>query len=233
MARKGKDVARRPALEQAQEQESGLIGETAVGLVQGLLDSGIDGRGPFDGAEEVARNALQSEGSVDRAIDKVISQHTRLAAAEGFVTGLGGFLLLPVALPANVAGFYLLATRMAASVAHLRGYDLRDPQIRSAVLLSLVGSDGEDLLKKAGVVAPASAMTNFATQRLPGPALMVVNKAVGFRLLTQVGKRSLTRLGKAIPFAGGVIGAGLDGMLMRSVAKQARAEFPARAVEAR
>ena len=65
-------------------------------------------------------------------------------------------------------------------------------------------------------------------QRLPGPALMVVNKAVGFRLLTQVGKRSLTRLGKAIALAGGVIGAGLDGFLMRSVAKQARQEFPAK-----
>src|SRR5690606_18209609 len=136
------------------------------------------------------------------------------------------FITLPVALPANVAGFYLLATRQTAAIAHLRGYDLADPHIRSAVLLTLVGSESEDLLKKAGVVAPTSMMTNLATQRLPGPALMVVNKAVGFRLLTQVGKRSLTRLGKAIPLAGGVIGAGLDGTLMRSVAKRAREEFP-------
>ncbi|NLJ54005.1 MAG: EcsC family protein [Intrasporangiaceae bacterium] len=226
MARKSKALEKRSALEQAQDPDNSLFGGTAMSLVQGLLDSGIDGKGPFDSAEKVAREALASEGSVDRAIDKIVSQHTRLAAVEGFVTGLGGFITLPIALPANVAGFYLLATRMSAAIAHLRGYALNEPQIRSAVLLSLVGSDGDELLKKAGVVAPTSAMTNFAAQRLPGPALMVVNKAVGFRLLTQVGKRTLTRFGRAIPLAGGVIGAGLDGFLMRSVAKQARGEFP-------
>src|SRR5690606_32849209 len=110
------------------------LGGTAMSLVQTLLESGIDGRGPFSGAEEVAREALAGEGSVDQAIAKVTAQHTRLAAAEGFVTGLGGFITLPIALPANVAGFYLLATRLAASIAHLRGYDLHNPQIRSAIL---------------------------------------------------------------------------------------------------
>ncbi|HHU11096.1 MAG TPA: EcsC family protein [Intrasporangiaceae bacterium] len=228
MARKKKAVQQRSALEQAQHPDGGFLGGTATSLVQSLLEAGIDGKGPFDSAEQVAREALGSEGSVEKAVAKVISAHTRLAAVEGFLTGLGGFITLPVALPANVLGFYLLATRQAAAIAYLRGYSLADPQIRSAVLLSLVGSDGDELLKKAGVVAPTSAMTNLAAQRLPGPALMVVNKAVGFRLLTQVGKRSLTRLGKAIPLAGGVIGAGLDGFLMRSVAKQARQEFPAK-----
>lgn len=227
MAKK-KELQKRSALEQAESSDNGMLGNAAVSLVQTLLESGIDGKGPFDSAREVAEAALAKEGSVESAIAKVVSQHTRLAAVEGFLTGLGGFVTLPVALPANVVGFYLLATREAAAIAHLRGYDLTDHRIRSAVLLTLVGSDGEDLLKKAGVMTKSGAMTSMASSYLPGPALMVVNKAVGFRLLTQVGKRSLTRLGKAIPLAGGVIGAGLDGFLMRSVAKQARQEFPAK-----
>lgn len=226
MAKK-KDLQKRSALEQAQSpHDAGMIGGAAANLVTTLLESGIDGRGPFDSAAEVAAGALASEGSVEKAIKKVVAGHTRLAAIEGFVTGLGGFITLPVALPANVAGFYLLATRQTAAVAKLRGYDIDDPQIRSAILLTLVGADADDLLRKAGVVAPSGAMSNLAAQGLPGPALMMVNKAVGFRLLTQFGKRTLTRLGRGIPVAGGVIGAGLDSALIRSVAKQARQEFP-------
>lgn len=214
------------ALEQAGTPQAGMVGSTAMSLVQMLLQSGIDGRGPLESAEEVAKQALASEGSVEAAVSKVASSHMRLAAAEGFVTGLGGFVMLPVALPANVAGFYLLATRQSAAIAHLRGYDLDDQRIRSAVLLSLVGSEGDQILQTAGAAVPGGKMARAATSQLPGPALMIVNKAVGFRLLTQVSKRSLTRLGKAIPLAGGFIGAGLDALLIRSMAQHAEHEFP-------
>src|SRR5690606_10576909 len=124
MAKK-KELQKRPALEQAQNpQDGGMLGNAAAGLVTTLLESGIDGRGPFDSAEEVAAQALASEGTPERAIKKVVATHTRLAAIEGFVTGLGGFVTLPVALPANVVGFYLLATREVAAIAKLRGYDI-------------------------------------------------------------------------------------------------------------
>lgn len=220
---------KRSAIEQAQNPEDpGLVGGAAVSLVTRLLDSGIDGRGPLGSAEQVAADALAKAGTPEQAVRRVVSNHVRLAAAQGFVTSLGGFITLPVSLPANVAGFYMVATRMTAAVAHLRGYDIRDPQIRSAVLLTLVGAESEDLLRKAGTVAPPSAMANLAAQGLPGPALMMVNKAVGFQILTQVGKTSLSRFGRAVPVIGGALGAGVDGMLMKSVGKQAQEEFPPR-----
>jgi hypothetical protein len=219
----------RSALEQAQNPDDpGLVGGAAVSLVTRLLESGIDGRGPLGSAEEVAKDALAKAGTPDKAVERVVSNHVKLAAAQGFVTSLGGFVTLPVSMPANVAGFYMVATRMTAAVAHLRGYDISDPQIRSAVLLTLVGADSDDLLRKAGAVAPPSAMANLAAQGLPGPALMMVNKAVGFKILTQVGKTSMSRFGRVVPVFGGLLGAGLDGMLMKSVAKQARQEFPPR-----
>ena len=71
-------------------------------------------------------------------------------------------------------------------------------------------------------------MANLAAQGLPGPALMMVNKAVGFQILTQVGKTSLAGFGRAVPVIGGALGAGVDGMLMKAVGKQALEEFPPR-----
>ncbi|MFC7491977.1 MULTISPECIES: EcsC family protein [unclassified Knoellia] len=226
---KGQLAQTRSALEQAQDapKDQGFIGNNAAKLVENLLDSGIDGKGPFDSAATVAAGALKKNGgNVDKAVDSVIRSHLKLAAAGGFVTSLGGFITLPVSLPANVLGFYLIATRMTGAVASLRGHDIAQQQVRTAVLLTLVGADADDLLAKAGMVAPAGRMTNLAAQRLPGPALMVVNKAVGFRLLSTAGKKTFSRFGRNVPLIGGVVGAGLDGWLLNRIADNARREFP-------
>jgi hypothetical protein len=200
-------------------------------LVQRLLEVGVDGKGAFDSAAQVARDALDAlavGAPREHAIDAVVSDHVRLAAAGGFVTGLGGFATMAVALPANVAGFYLIATRMSAAIAVIRGYDVSDPQVRTAVLLSLVGADSHEVLRKAGY-AGTGRLANLAVQRLPGPVLMAVNKGIGFRLINQIGRKSLARLGRAVPVAGGVLGAGLDVYLLRKIAEQVRGEFPAQA----
>jgi EcsC family protein len=199
----------------------------AARLVERLLDVGIDGRGPVDSAQAVADKARAASADADTAVDMVVRQHSKMAAAGGFVTGVGGLITLPVALPVNVAEFYLLATRMVASIACLRGYDLRQPEVRSAVLLTLVGADSEDLLRKAGL-ATSGRLSSLAAERLPGPALMVVNKGVGFRLLSQIGRKTLPRFGKAVPLVGGAVGAGVDVYLLRRIADHARHEFPPR-----
>ena len=218
----------RGALEQAESgnQDEGVLGNQATRLIQNILDLGIDGKGPFHSATKVADHALASHPDPEAAVDAIVRQHIRLGAASGFVTSAGGFFTLPLALPANVLGFYLIATRMVAAVARVRGYDLRQEEIRTAVLLTLVGADADDLLKKAGMASPGGTLSNLAAQRLPGPAMMVVQKGVGFRLLATVGKNSLVRLGEIVPIVGGVIGAGLDSWMQHKVAVSAKREFP-------
>jgi hypothetical protein len=173
----------------------------------------------------VAEFALAEHREVEPAIDALIRSHLRLAAANGFVTGLGGFAALPVALPANVLGFYLVATRMVAGIASSRGHDIGQPEVRSAVLLALVSADADDLVGKASA-AGAGNLVNLAAQRLPGPVLMAVRKGILFRLLARVGKRSFARFGKVVPVAGGLVGAGLDAYLLKRIADHARLEFP-------
>ena len=226
------DVQVKPtsALEQAKagREDTGMFSGAVTGLVEQLLDLGIDGKGPFDSAQKVADVKRAERPDAENAVDAVVQAHLKLAAAGGFVTGLGGFITLPVALPVNVLEFYVVATRTVAAIASLRGYDIKQPEIRSAVLLTLVGADADDLLKKAGVMSTGR-LSNLAAQRLPGPALMVVNKAVGFRLLSTAGKKTLARFGKGVPVIGGVVGAGLDTYLLKRIADHARHEFPPRA----
>jgi hypothetical protein len=230
--RGGAGGPRPPALEAAAQQsdEDGLAG-MATGLVEKLLDAGIDGGGPFAPARVVAQRALATSASPESAVNSIVRRHLAVGAAGGFVTGLGGLVTMPIALPANVIEFYLTATRMVAAIAAVRGYDVDSPQIRTAVLLTLVGADADDLLRKAGVVGGFGAggrLTSLAAQRLPGPALMMVDKAIGFRIIGQAGRATVGRLGKGVPVVGGVIGAGLDGYLLKRIADHAKAEFPQR-----
>ena len=145
------------ALERARGADEGGLSGAATRLLERLLDVGIDGKGPFDSAHTVADQALKNAGGdPDQAIRMVHRQHRRLGLAAGFATGFGGFFTMAIALPANVLEFYLLGTRMTAATARLRGYDIDQPEIRSAVLLTLAGADSDDLLKKAGSSRPAA-----------------------------------------------------------------------------
>ena len=223
----GKDDGRVADTTYAGEADQGARAR-ATGIIERLMDVGIDGRGGFGSAKQVADVALAAHQDAERAVEAVVRSHLRRAAVGGFITGLGGFVTLPIALPANVLGFYLVATRMVAGIASIRGYDIRQPEVRSAILLALVGADSEDLLNKAGY-AGTGRLANLAAQRLPGPVLMALNKGVGFRLLSRVGKKSLTRFGRAVPLVGGVVGACIDSFLLKRIASHARREFPPKA----
>lgn len=209
-------------------EDLGVLATQASKLVERILEVGIDGKGSFDSAQKIADDARRRRSDPERVIDDIVGAHIRLGAGNGFATGLGGFVTLPVALPVNVAGFYILATRMAAAMAAVRGYDIAQPSVRSAILLSLVGADSDDLLRKVGYV-PTGRLADLAAQKMPGAVIMAVNKGVGFRLVTRLGKTTLARFRLGVPLMGGVIGGGLDAYLLNKLADHVRTEFPVKA----
>ncbi|MQA13380.1 MAG: hypothetical protein GEV09_04170 [Pseudonocardiaceae bacterium] len=202
------------------------VPERAEWLVTELLERAIAGVGPFAGAEQIAEELVGDAEDVEQAIERLIRTHVRLAAGSGFVTSLGGFLTLPVSVPAGVGGLYLIATRMCAAIAHLRGYDVHSEEVRSAIMLCLLGSAGTEVLKNAGVQIGTKS-TMAALRRLPGRVLVEINKKVGFRLVTKFGQRGVINLAKLVPAVGGVIGATVDGVGCRSIAVYAKSTFPA------
>ena len=202
--------------------DEGVVGR----LVQLLLDAGIDGLGPLKSAQELADLARRDTRTTEGAVKKIIRSHVVKGGVGGFVTSVGGFVTMPVALPANVVEFYVGATRMVAGIATLRGYDLDDPQVRSAVLLTLVGSEADEVLAKAGLTGKTGKVVGLVGQPLPPAAMQMVNKAIGFRILRGVGEKAFARLGRAIPLAGGAVGGGIDGWMMKRIADHALGEFP-------
>ena len=197
-------------------------------LVQVLLDAGIDGLGPLKSSRELAALARDDTRTTEGAVKKIVRSHVVKGGIGGFVTSVGGFVTMPVALPANVVEFYVGATRMVAAIAVLRGYDVDDPQVRTAVLLALVGSDADEVLSKVGLTSAGGKVVGLVGEQLPPAALLMVNKAIAFRILRGVGEKAFSRLGRGIPLAGGVVGGGIDIWMMKRIADHALTEFPQR-----
>lgn len=190
-----------------------------------ILDLAIDGYQGLPGAREVAAGHLNKKADRDQAIDAITVQHVGLAGAQGFVTNLGGLLLLPLTIPANMTGVMVVQSRMVASIAHLRGYDVDDSRVRAAILMCLLGDESVTRLLSSGKL-PGNPIT-VATAPVFDPALeQQISEAVLGVLLTGVGGKKVGLLfSKRVPILGGVVGAGTDGWSTYQIARYATEQF--------
>nr|WP_214872896.1 EcsC family protein [Exiguobacterium sp. s140] len=84
---------------------------------------------------------------MEQGIDKLITTQLAKCGTSGFLTGSGGLITLPVAVPANISSVLFIQMRMIASIAIMRGYDVKDDQVRTFVYASLTGKAATDILK--------------------------------------------------------------------------------------
>ncbi|HVF04963.1 MAG TPA: EcsC family protein [Frankiaceae bacterium] len=194
-------------------------------LVHKILDAGVDGVGPLKGARQLADEHLAAHADPEKAIDRLIATHTRIVGAAGFAAGVGGLPTLAFTIPADLTVFYALSARCVAGIAHLRGYDINSDEVRSVVLLTLIGSAGAVAAAEVGIQIGNKA-SMAALRKLPGSALIAINKKVGFRLLTKFGERGAVNLVKIVPVVGGGVGATVNATALRSISRYAKKNFP-------
>lgn len=185
------------------------------------LDPGLPG---VDSAEELAQDYLEGPGSLEEKVDSLILWQDTKAATSGFITGLGGLITLPVAIPANVSSVLFVQIRMLAAIAIMGGYDVEDDKVKTLVYVCLLGNAAEEVLKQVGVKLGAK-FTEAAIKKLSTEVIKQINKQVGFRLVTKFGQKGVINLGKAIPIAGGVISGTLDAVSTHAIGKAAKIIF--------
>lgn len=81
------------------------------------------------------------------------------------MTSLGGFITLPVALPANVASVIYMQMQMIAAIARMGGYDLHDDRVKTLVIACLCGNEVKEILKQAGIQI-GKKLTERAVQKI-------------------------------------------------------------------
>lgn len=187
-------------------------------------EKAVNGLPGMETAEELANKYISKSSSIDDAIDQFISWQQAKCATSGFITGLGGIITLPVSVPANISSVIYIQTRMIETIANMRGYDLKDDQVRTLVYVSLTGQSAADILKQSGIKIGTNVAKSLV-KKIPGEVIKNINQKVGFRLLTKFGQTGVINLGKCIPLVGGVIGGTVDAIGTRTIGKTAKKVF--------
>ena len=198
--------------------------EQIMELLDKCYDSVINGIPGSKSCEELAQEYLEKHDTPQNAAKHFISYQVMKCSTSGFVTGFGGFITMPITIPANVASVLYVQIRMIAALASMGGYDVRSDQVQTLVYLCLVRSSITDVVKSTGVKV-ANKFTLKLLEKLPGKVLTKINQKVGFRLLTKFGTKGAVNLVKVVPVAGAVVGAGVDYVGTKLVARKAYNTF--------
>jgi len=186
-------------------------------------DKAVNGVAGLDSAIELAES-YKNNDHIHEQCNSLIRWQNAKAGTSGFVTGLGGLLLIPLTLPANVTSVLYVQIRMIAAIAHLAGHDLKDDKVKTMVYVCLVGNSAAEILKNVGIEVGKKVATN-AVKNISGKVITQINQKVGFKLVTKFGEKGVINFGKAIPILGGIIGGTVDTISTNIVGNTARDLF--------
>ncbi|MBF0761349.1 EcsC family protein [Dysgonomonas mossii] len=186
------------------------------GIIAKTLDwaysKAVSGFTGVDSAYDLGNSYLAQQGSLEAQVDSLIKWQVAKAATSGFVTGLGGVMIMPLTVPANIASVIYVQIRMIAAIAYMGGHDIREDRVKSLIYICMVGNGAKELLKDVSVKAGERLTAKIAEK-------------VSTSIASKTGEKSVTSLGKAVPVLGGVVGGSYDAITTRVVGKVAKKIF--------
>lgn len=174
--------------------------------------------------EEFANDYLEKEGDKEKAVKAMVKNQIIKCTTSGFVTGFGGFITMPVTIPANVGSVLYVQMRMIACIAYLAGYDLKSDQVQTFVYACLAGVSLNEIFKQTGIKLGVKLATK-TIDKIPGKVLTKINQKIGFRFITKFGQKGIVNLGKLVPGVGAAISGGLDYTETKVIADRAYKMF--------
>ncbi|MBD5422783.1 MAG: EcsC family protein [Bacteroides sp.] len=199
---------------------------TKVSVLDKIYGFAINGIPRFDKSlDSVVNSYVTKARTTDEAINNFVRNHKIKCGTTGFVTGLGGILTLPIAIPADVASSLYIEMRMIAGIAMIRGYNIYDDQVKTLIYLCLVGNTIGDVVKQVGIKVGERLVVKKLLPKLTREVISKINRSVAFRLITKGGSKGLLNIGKMVPIIGGLIGVAWNVAEVTIFAKHAKKVF--------
>ena len=214
-----------------QKKDEVLSSQQMVDILDVCYDKALQGIPKVSkSVDELAEDYSSKYPTAEKAAKALVANQLVKCTTSGFLTGLGGIITLPVAVPANVSSVLYVQLRMIAAVAKLGGYEPNTDQVQTLVYACMTGQAVADVLKGTGVKLGTKIAT-ASIEKISGATLTRINQKVGFRLITKFGQTGIINLGKMVPLAGGVIGGGFDLVTTNIIAQNALKMFIETSVE--
>lgn len=193
-------------------------------LLDACYDKSLSGLPGFKSSQLLADEYSKKYKTTALAADKLINAQVTKCATSGFLTGLGGLIALPIAVPADLTACILVQFRMIAAISILGGYNPTDDEVRTVAYFCLTGQSITEAINKTGVKAAEKVGTKLV-DKIPGQTLININKKLGSRVFTKFGKTGLINFCDFVPVLGGIVGGSVNYLSTRKIGKIAVKEF--------
>lgn len=197
-------------------EEEGISGNASstggLGSMMGwLYDKAVSGIAGIESAEMLAERYLaDADGDVHLAAHSMVRWESIKAGSSGFLSGIGGVIVLPFTLPLNITSVLFLQTRLIAALACLGGHRLADERIRALAGLCLCGNAARALLHEITMKAVERWTRTFTEQVMQKMLILLAARA---------GMSSGSQLVRLVPLAGGVVSGSVDIITTRTVGR--------------
>ena len=198
--------------------------QTIMQVLDWAYERTLTGIPGLDSVDGLARKFMMKEGTMHEKADSLIRCQNIKAGTSGFLTGVGGLMILPAAIPANLASVLYIQIRMIAAIAIMGRYNLRDEKVKTLIYICLAGSFAKDIVQDTSIVI-GTKLTARVVDSISERSLLAINKRVGFSLVSKYGGKSAINIGKAVPIVGGLIGGTIDTFTTNLIGTTARRMF--------
>ncbi|MDR0518039.1 MAG: EcsC family protein [Fibromonadaceae bacterium] len=192
----------------------------------------ISGFTGIDSAIQLAEHYKREyPNSKQEQVNALIRWQIAKSATSGFITGFGGFVVLPATIPANLASVLFIQLRMIIAIAIIGGHSPRDEKVRTLAQACLAENEIRVFLKEAGLSLLKEAAAkefgkkialNAVMKNLTADVMLRITRLVSAKILAKFGTASLS---KFIPVIGGIIGGAIDGVWTKKISKNAKKLF--------
>ncbi|MHC4322076.1 MAG: EcsC family protein [Planctomycetota bacterium] len=141
---------------------------------------------------------------------KIMSRRAMKAGGIGALCSLGGFLAMPITMPGDMYMTFRIQARMVLAVAYIYGWDVRDDDFATDILLVMGGSAGISALKKLGIKIGQEYTKKVVAKRVKKEMVKQLNQLVSRKIITKAGEKRLVNFTKLVPLVGAPIGGALN-----------------------
>jgi len=200
-----------------------------VGAFGKFMDCVVSAQ-PTSVAAYVNKLRTQNPGITDDALAKKIVH--RKAFKNGWVgaaTGVGGILVLPVTIPADLVASWRIQAFMCMSVAYVYGHTAETTDLKTDIYLIMAGDTAKQALKRLGIEVGKTVTRKAVEKYITREVMVKIWKVIGQRIITKAGQKSLTSFTRMVPLIGAPIGFGFDWFSTRAVGHCAMEYYSGRA----
>ena len=160
--------------------------------------------------------------SSDALAGKIVRRKSFKNGLVGAVTGLGGAITLPIAIPVDVIASWKIQIAMALAIAAAYGRNNGNSDLKTDVFLILAGDSAKEALKRAGIHVAKGVTHKAIQQHVTREVMKKIWKVIPQRIITKAGEKSVLSLTRMVPIVGAPVGFAFDWAAARAVGRAAK-----------